>query len=88
MADNHMLMPLTVEEGKSVLGAFENFKTHHQIELSARAIIGPDGTVGAEVQFFKKVELVPKENEQVEAVENDFKQVEGNENNGDETVPA
>lgn len=51
---------LTDEEAKVVLDAFENFKIAHKVDLSARPIIGPDGTLGAEVRFFKKVALVPK----------------------------
>lgn len=60
MEEPYQLVALTDEDAKVVLDAFENFKTAHKVDLSARAIISDVGTLGAEVRFFKKVELVPK----------------------------
>lgn len=64
MADNqepYQLVALSDEEAKTTLDAFENFKHAHKVDLSARAIISDDGRLGAEVRFFKKVSLVPKD---------------------------
>lgn len=61
MEEPFQLVALTDEEAKTVLEAFDNFKHAHKVDLSARPIIGPDGTLGAEVRFFKRVSLVPKD---------------------------
>ncbi len=61
MEEPFQLVPLTDEDAKTVLDAFENFKIAHKVDLSARAIISDDGRLGAEVRFFKKVSLVPKD---------------------------
>lgn len=60
-AEPYQLVALSDEEAKVVMDAFENFKTAHNVDLSARPIFSEDGRVGCEVRFFKKVTLVPKD---------------------------
>ncbi len=54
------LVPLEKEEGELVVARLQAWLSENGVEIVAGPIIAPNGTLGAEVKLFKKLELVPK----------------------------
>ncbi len=55
------LLPLDQKEGEVVIAKLKEFLDGLSIDLVAGPVINQNGTLGAEVKVFKKVELVAKE---------------------------
>lgn len=54
------LAPFSPEEGTAMLKKFQEFLDSHATEIVVTPIITKEGTIGAKVELFKKIELVPK----------------------------
>lgn len=54
------LVPLGKEEGKEIVAGLQEYLTEKGIDLVVSPIINSNGTVGAKVEVFRKVELVEK----------------------------
>lgn len=56
----YSLQDFTPEEAKSVTEDIDAALLKHSGALSVSPIINPNGTIGAKVEVFKKVKLVPE----------------------------
>ncbi len=71
---NFTLANFSPEEGKAVIAKLDKFMAENSAELVVTPLINPNGTIGAKVEIFKKVELVPKEGSVVSPIQvNDLK---------------
>ena len=52
----HDLVSFSPEEGKKVTEAFQKLLEEYQAEFTVTPIINPNGTIGAKVELFKKIE--------------------------------
>lgn len=59
----YSLANFSPEEGKLVLGEVEAVLKKYSGHFVVKPVINVNGTLGAAVEIFKKVELVPKEKE-------------------------
>jgi len=55
------LSPLNKEEGEKIVAKLQAFLAENEVDLVVTPLITKEGTIGAKVEVFKKVELVPKE---------------------------
>ena len=56
----YTLSNFSPDEGKEVIAKLDKFMLENSAELVVTPLINPNGTIGAKVEVFKKVELVPK----------------------------
>lgn len=56
----YKLSNFSKEEGEAVIVKLNKFLEENSAELAVTPIINQNGTVGAKLEIFKKVELVPK----------------------------
>lgn len=59
MKKEYTLIPLKEEEGKQAVEKLQKFLMDNEIEIACRPAINDDGTLGAEIKIFRRVELVP-----------------------------
>jgi len=54
------LSPFSPEDGKVIVEKLQKFLAENSCDLVVTPVITKEGTIGAKVEVFRKVELVPK----------------------------
>jgi len=58
MKKEYTLMPLKEAEGKEAVAKLQKFLMDSSLEIVCGPIITPQGTLGAEIKIFRRVELM------------------------------
>jgi hypothetical protein len=58
MKKEYTLVPLKESEGKEAVAKLQKFLMDNEIEIVCGPIITPQGTLGAEIKIFRRVELM------------------------------
>lgn len=87
----YTLADFSPEEAKEITSELDVVLSKHSAQFVVTPVINPNGTIGAKVEIFQKVELVPKSVESPYAdpkEESDAQAEEGGESDSGEPAPV